>query len=110
VIRNVVIHLLNEQPMLADIDELPEPSDVAFVCTNLRTMTGTKPVFIDHTESTFVFPYQHIRFVELPTGAGKAAGAPGERPRGAESQPAAPAAPEPELEIDEDFLRRVRDI
>src|SRR4051812_33731337 len=102
---------MNEQPMLADIDELPAPSDVAFVCTNLRTMTGTKPVFIDHTESTFVFPYQHIRFVELPTGApGKAAGTPGERPRGAESPPVAPPEPEPDLEIDEDFLRRVRDI
>jgi hypothetical protein len=111
VIRNVVIHLINEQPMLADIDDVPQPADVAFVCTNLRTMNGTRPVFIDHSESTFVFPYAHIRFVELPTSAaGKGAGAPGERARSAESQPAAPPPPEPDLEIDEDFLRRVRDI
>ena len=109
-IRNVVIHLLNEQPMLADVEALPDPSDVAFVCTNLRTMTGTRPVFIDRSESTFVFPYAHIRFVELP-GAGAGKGAAGDGPRGAESgEPGAPAAPEAELEIDEDFLRRVREI
>jgi hypothetical protein len=110
VIKNVVIHLLNEQPMLADIEALPEPSDVAFVCTNLRTMSGTRPVFVDRSESTFVFPYAHIRFVELPAGrAGQRSGAPGDQPRRAESEPA-PPPPEEELEIDEDFLKRVRDI
>jgi hypothetical protein len=110
VIKNVVIHLINEQPMLADIDALPQPSDVAFVCTNLRTMNGTRPVFVDHSESTFVFPYAHIRFVELPTAtAGKGRGAPGDGQRAQLPAPAAPP-PEEELEIDEDFLKRVRDI
>jgi hypothetical protein len=110
-IRNVVIHLTNEQPLLADIEALPEPSDVAFVCTNLRTMTGTKPVFVDRSESTFVFPYSHIRFVELPiAAAAQGSGAPGDRQRAAAPAPAAPPPPEEELEIDEDFLKRVRDI
>jgi hypothetical protein len=110
VIRNVVIHLLNEQPLLADIEAMPVPSDAAFVCTNLRTMNGTRPVFIDRMESTFVFPYAHIRFVEVPTAARAGGETPGsaDAPRAAE-KPAA-AAPEPDLEIDEDFLRRVRDI
>jgi hypothetical protein len=114
VIRNVVIHLLNEQPLLADIDAQPKPSDVTLVCTNLRTMNGTRPVFIDRMESTFVFPYTQVRFIEVPRVA-KAA-KPG---TAAEPEPLAvpgpetpPPAPEPEgdLEIDEDFLRRVREI
>ena len=109
-IRNVVLHLLNEQPLLADIEAMPVPSDAAFVCTNLRTMTGTRPVFIDKSESTFVFPYAHIRFVEVPTpirAGGEAPGSAGDG-RGAEKPAAAPA--EADLEIDEDFLRRVREI
>jgi hypothetical protein len=117
VIRNVVIHLINEQPLLADVEALPAPTDIALVCTNVRTMNGTRPVFVDHSESTFVFPYAQIRFVEMPDAAraGKDAGGPGDRSsgRGADrdSRSAqAPAAPEPELEIDEDFLRRVREI
>ena len=110
-IKNVVIHLINEQPMLADIEALPLPSDVAFVCTNLRSMNGTRPVFVDSSESTFVFPYAHIRFVELHTGTtGKGRGAPGDGQRAQPPEPVAPAPPEAELEIDEDFLRRVREI
>ena len=114
-IKNVVIHLINEQPLLADIEALPQPSDVAFVCTNLRTMNGTRPVFVDKSESTFVFPYAHIRFVEVPTGARAGRqpdGSARQLPAGEERDGQAPATPQPEaeLEIDEDFLRRVREI
>jgi hypothetical protein len=116
VIRNVVIHLMNEQPLLADVDALPAPSDVAFVCTNVRTMNGTRPVFVDRSESVFVFPYAQIRFIELPDVARSGEADEGLRDSSGRRQerdarPAEkPAEPEPELEIDEDFLRRVRDI
>jgi hypothetical protein len=115
VIRNVVIHLVNEQPLLADVEAPPGPTDIAFVCTNLRTMNGTRPVFVDRSESVFVFPYAQIRFIELPDVArsGEAEGlrdSSGHRQE-RDARPAEkPAEPEPELEIDEDFLRRVRDI
>jgi hypothetical protein len=114
-IRNVVIHLMNEQPLLADVEAAPGPSDVAFVCTNLRTMNGTRPVFVNRMESVFVFPYTQIRFIELPDAAlaGDADGPSDQAGRRQERDPrgaAAPAQPEPELEIDEDFLRRVREI
>jgi hypothetical protein len=116
VIRNVVIHLMNEQPLLADVEALPSPSDVAFVCTNLRTMNGTRPVFVNRMESVFVFPYAQIRFIELPDEARSGAAGDGPRDSSGHQQErdarsgGKPAEPEPELEIDEDFLRRVRDI
>ena len=115
-IRNVVIHLMNEQPLLADVEAMPGPTDVAFVCTNLRTMNGTRPVFIDRMESVFVFPYATIRFIELPNAVLEGAEPDGQRDpsgrrQGRDARPAEPApAAEPELEIDEDFLRRVREI
>ena len=62
-IRNVVIHINNEQSLLADLLEEPKPSDLALICTNLRTMNGTRPTFADHGDSLFVFPLVHIRFV-----------------------------------------------
>jgi hypothetical protein len=65
-LRDVVIHIANEQPVLADLVNAPAPSDVALICTNLRTMNGKKPVFIDKGDATFVFPIVHIRFVEVP--------------------------------------------
>jgi hypothetical protein len=116
VIRNVVIHLMNEQPLLADVEAMPGPTDVAFVCTNLRTMNGTRPVFVNQSDSVFVFPYAQIRFIELPDMSGGGQGPGGSRDessRGSsrDGRPAEPPAPvEAELEIDEDFLRRVREI
>ena len=104
-IRDVVIHLLNEQPLLADLLEDPGPTDRNLVCTNLRTMSGQRPVFVDQSDSTFVFPYAHIRFLEIHPA----------RPEGEEddegqegAEGARPGGPD-EDEIDEEFLRRIRE-
>ena len=108
-IRNAVIHLANEQPLVADLFEMPTSSDVALVCTNLRMLNGQRPVFIDAIDSVFLFPLVHIRFVEIPSRAtGTVARADEAAP--AVVVPSGDAAPEPDLELDEDFLRRVREI
>lgn len=109
-IRNVVIHIANEQPLLADLYEMPGTTDISLVCTNVRMLDGKKPLFIDHASSTFVFPYLHIRFLEILAGA--ATGLP--------EQPVEEAPPvtgnvadeetEADLELDEDFLKRIRDV
>jgi hypothetical protein len=66
-------------------------------------MGGKRPVFADHIESVFYFPYVHVRFLEIPPGADPSKPAPDAKARKAEPEP------EVELEIDEDFLKRVRD-
>lgn len=107
-IRDVVIHIANEQPLLADLYGMPSASDVALVCTNLRTLSGKRPVFVDAVESVFLFPLAHIRFVEIPSrSTGELVPVAGEVLE-LSSPPA--EGPEPDLEIDEDFLRRVREI
>ncbi len=110
-IRNVVIHITNEQPLLADLYEMPTPADVSLVCTNVRMLDGKKPIFIDHADSVFAFPYGTIRFIEILAAA--ATGMP-ETPgadQGTASDDATAAAEvEEDLELDEDFLRRIRDV
>jgi len=112
VIRNAVIHISNEQPLVADLYDMPTAGDVSLVCTNVRGLDGKKPIFVDHSSSVFVFPYDTIRFLEIPAAA--ATGyetTPDEAlvavsPDGA----AADAEPDVDLELDEDFLRRIRDV
>ena len=118
-IRDAIIHLNNEQPLLADLFDPPAPGDVGLRCTNLRQMNGKRPVFIDDVASIFFFPYLHIRFVEIPpaamTGDWSLAVTTydeSERQRGsrAPAVTAEPAEAEADLEIDEDFLRRIREV
>jgi len=121
VIRDVVLHMHNEQPLLADLFEAPSPGDVGLRCTNLRAMNGKRPVFVDDSASIFFFPYLHVRFVEIPPGAISdidpelALTVDQERaprfrgtPTTADELEAEPALDD-DLEIDEDFLRRVRE-
>jgi len=118
VIRNAVLHLPNEQPLLADLFELPSSADLNLRCTNLRTLDGKRPIFVDDSGSVFIFPYLFVRFVEVPPAAAAgtelgdllpvpaAAGA----SRNGTSVPPLEALEEGELEIDEDFLRRIREV
>lgn len=133
-IRNVCIHVANEQPLLVDLFAVPTSADAGLLCTNLRMMDGQRPVFIDRIDATFFFPYHTIRFMEIPVGAldGRVAssadrGGAEDRANAASRDRAeavergltipvgAPAGDEGsvddiELEIDEDFLQRIRDI
>jgi hypothetical protein len=116
VIRNVVIHITNEQPLLADLFETPSATDVSLVCTNVRMLDGKKPIFIDRSTSVFVFPYLNVRFIEFTPGAATdlaelSAGDLGDTTDHSNgTEPEATAEPEVELELDEDFLRRIREV
>jgi hypothetical protein len=123
-IRDVVLHLKGEQPLLADLEAVPTSKDNQIICTNLRLMNGSRPIFVDDSSSTFVFPVEFVRFIEIPpkalagfdrTGRGEAdretlpvvlagPGSAGSRPDPDDS------GGEDEPEIDEDFLRRIRDV
>jgi hypothetical protein len=110
VIRNAVIHLTNEQPLLADLFDEPKPTDNQLVCTNLRSVNGKRPVFVDDKDSTFVFPLAQIRFVEIP-GTGRRAIEPRHKEAGASpsANGSGDSTNDLDLELDEEFLRRVRE-
>lgn len=112
-IRDAVLHLNNEQPLVADLYDLPAANDLGLRCTNLRMLNGKRPVFADDSQSMFFFPYLHIRFVEIPPAAlgvdvpvPVGAAAPAEGPASGTDQ----GLDDGDLEIDEDFLRRIREV
>ena len=111
-IRDAILHIMNEQPLLADLFEAPAPGDVGLRCTNLRMMNGKRPVFIDDINAVFFFPYLHVRFVEIP--ARSLVGTELEVAVEVAVPVAAPAVEslddDENLEIDEDFLRRIREV
>jgi hypothetical protein len=113
VIRNAVLHLTNEQPLLADLFDLPTATDSQLLCTNLRSVNGKRPVFADDSASVFVFPVGQVRFIEIPPGAEGGSETHRRKPAAAgaaASNGGGPAADgDLDLDLDEEFLRRVRE-
>jgi hypothetical protein len=107
-IRGAVVHLIGEQPLVADLYGYPLASDTTVILTNVRGVTGKRPVWADHLDSIFYFPWAQIRFVEIPRVRR------GEPPPSAEDlfrpSTADEVVEEPDQEIDEAFLKRIRDV
>ena len=116
-IRNAVLHLTNEQPLLVDLFAAPRAADVSLVCTNLRQLNGQRPIFADRSDSVFVFPYAQIRFVEVPAGAvtvelGTAGTSDGvaDGPGQGDVAGDPDGAADVDLELDPAFLHRIRQL
>lgn len=110
-----MLHLNNDQPLIADLFELPSAGDLGLRCTNLRTLNGKRPVFADDSASVFFFPYVTMRFVEIPPSSVAGTDLPMPVPVAAGSPDGSSDAvddadSDEELEIDEDFLRKIREV
>ena len=60
----VIIHLADTDPILADMDTLPDPQASHILCTNPRARDGKSLIFIDPECTRFLFPWHRINFVE----------------------------------------------
>jgi hypothetical protein len=109
VIKGVIVHLHNELPVLADLFEAPEPGAQSVRCTNIRTVDGKRPTFIQDPKAMFVFPWHLIRLLELPAVPTEAQKADTRVAVSLQAEPA-PEFELPDEEPDEDLLARIRSV
>lgn len=68
--HTVMIHLLNEDAIVAETERIPEPTDQVLVVSNVRRRDGRDVSYILAESSAVVFPWTRIHCVEiLPSGA-----------------------------------------
>jgi hypothetical protein len=66
----VLIHLVNEDPILAEVETLPDRADQILVALNPRRRDGKDVHYLLPDVSTIVLPWHRISFIEMiPTGA-----------------------------------------
>jgi hypothetical protein len=114
VIPNVILHLINELPVVADLDDLPAGGDRSVRCTNIRTVDGKRPAFVHDRNSTFIFPMSMIRLIEAPHGVSETSEE-FDAQGGLTAIPEVTTPPPPppldeDEEPDEDLLARMRSI
>ena len=64
----ILIHMANEDAILADVEELPSASDQAVICSNIRRRDGKDVHYADAQAVTFVIPWHRINMVEVMGG------------------------------------------
>jgi hypothetical protein len=60
----VIIHLANMDPILAEMDTLPDPQGSYVVCCNPRARDGKHLAFVEPDCTRFIFPWHRISFIE----------------------------------------------
>ena len=61
----VILHLHNEDPVLAEMDSLPDPSHQCVFIANPRRRDGRSLHYVTEGASSFIFPWSRITFIEV---------------------------------------------
>ncbi len=65
----VIVHVADGEPILAEMEDLPDPQAQAIYCMNPRKRDGKELHYIMAEVRTIVVPWHRITFVEvMPTG------------------------------------------
>lgn len=67
--QTLLIHIVNEEPILADAEALPSPSDQVVVCLHPRRRDGREVHYVLPEVQTIIIPWHRISFIEvMPSG------------------------------------------
>jgi hypothetical protein len=66
--HSVIVHTRNAEPMLAEIDELPEAKDTLIKLSNPRQRDGKDLMFLERNVVSVYWPWAEISFMELLPG------------------------------------------
>ncbi|HSR31088.1 MAG TPA: hypothetical protein VLY63_11025 [Anaerolineae bacterium] len=61
----VIIHLQNEDPVLAELDEMPDPTHQCIFVNNPRRRDGRQLHYVTEGATSFIFPWTRITFIEI---------------------------------------------
>jgi len=64
----VILHILNADPVVGEIDELPNPSDSMIVLSNPRMRDGKDVPYLAENAITILWPVDKLNFIEVLTG------------------------------------------
>ncbi len=64
----VLVHVMGDDPFLAEVEELPSSTDQSISFTNLRKKDGKALHYVAVETITVIFPWHRISFIEvMPT-------------------------------------------
>jgi hypothetical protein len=66
--HNIILHIQGEEPILAEVDEFPDPAAIMIKVNNPRRIDGKDLTYLAENVITVYYPAFRINFIEiLPT-------------------------------------------
>lgn len=65
----VVVHLVNDEPFTAELEELPPPGATYIMLTNPRSREGKHVQWVTAGAYRFMYPLSRISFIEIMMSA-----------------------------------------
>jgi hypothetical protein len=66
---NLLIHIMNEDPVLCEVDTMPNATDTCVIVKNPRRKDGKDLHYLEANVSTVIWPMSRINYIEvIPTG------------------------------------------
>jgi len=66
--HSIILHIKNMEPILAEVEDLPDTQDLMLKVTNPRSRDGKDLVMLEHNVVTVYFPIAEINFIEVMPG------------------------------------------
>jgi hypothetical protein len=63
--KTVILHIAGEDPIVADLDQDPQPTDVYVKVSNLRKRDGKDVAYLTAGVQSVIYPWHRITFLEI---------------------------------------------
>ena len=63
----IILHVVGEDPIWAEVEELPKPSDQYVEFTSPRRRDGKPVPYVTQGAKSFMFPWHRLTFIEVMT-------------------------------------------
>lgn len=62
---SIIMHLTNEDPVVGELENLPEQSDQVVIINNPRLKDGKDLHYLESEVTTMIVPWHRINFIEI---------------------------------------------
>lgn len=62
---SVILHISGEEPIIGDIEEMPQAGDSVLILNNPRKRDGKDVPYLDADVTVVIYPWDKVNFVEI---------------------------------------------
>jgi hypothetical protein len=60
-----IVHITNEEPILCEVEQLPDAADQVVIINNPRRRDGKELMFLEDDVALIIIPWHRINFIQV---------------------------------------------